>query len=125
MHPVVPVLAASPLNMCVDNKPSHGCAGATSTYSLFGAVSVPANLMPFGALIFTSIIVPQSSFLGHGSGLCAGYIMAFVPHIPILVNVGIFACFILGVAWSLYVQFGSQFPRPYLPERSTEDVELG
>jgi membrane associated rhomboid family serine protease len=98
-------------------------AGATSTYSLFGAVSIPANLMPFGALIFTSIIVPQASFLGHLAGLVSGYIVAFVPHIPLLANIGTFACFMCGIAWSLYVQFGSQYLR--LPNRSSEDVELG
>lgn len=80
--------------------------------------------MPFGALIFTSIIVPQASFLGHLAGLCSGYAVAFVPHIPLLVNIGIFACFMAGVARSVYVQFGSQVFR-YLPVRTSDDVELG
>ncbi|XWS22220.1 hypothetical protein CRYUN_Cryun29cG0015700 [Craigia yunnanensis] len=32
---------------------------------------------PFGSLIFTSIIVPQASFLGHLSGIIVGYAIAW------------------------------------------------
>ena len=107
----------------------HHAAGATATYSLFGAVPIPANLMPFGALVFTSVIVPQASFLGHLAGLIAGYVMAFLPTVPSLVNLALFICFLGAVAWSLHRQFGNvqfEWLRAYLPLRSSgDDVELG
>lgn len=106
------------------------CAGATATYSLFGAVPIPANLMPLGALVFTSVIVPQASFLGHLAGLVAGYVMAFLPTVPSLLNLAIFVCFLGAVIWSLHRQFGGSVYferlRSYLPLRtSADDVELG
>lgn len=93
-------------------------------------MSVPANLMPFGALIFTSIIVPQASFLGHLAGLLAGYLFAFLPTVPPLVNLAIFLCFLGLVAWSLHQQFGDRLQferlRSYVSIRSNaDDVELG
>ena len=105
-------------------------AGATATYSLFGAVPIPANLMPLGALVFTSVIVPQASFLGHLAGLVAGYVMAFLPTVPSLLNLAIFVCFLGAVIWSLHRQFGGSVYferlRSYLPlQNSADDVELG
>lgn len=105
-------------------------AGATATYSLFGAVPIPANLMPLGALVFTSVIVPQASFVGHLSGLVAGYVMAFLPTVPSLLNLAVFICFLGVVFWSLHRQFGGSMYferlRSYLPLRtSADDVELG
>ena len=105
-------------------------AGATATYSLFGVVPIPANLMPLGALVFTSVIVPQASFLGHGAGLVAGYVMAFLPTVPSLLTLAIFVCFLGAVIWSLHRQFGGSVYferlRSYLPlQTSADDVELG
>ncbi|KAA8531420.1 hypothetical protein F0562_006227 [Nyssa sinensis] len=39
---------------------------------LFGFISLPISFAPFESLIFTSIIVPQASFLGHLSGIIVG-----------------------------------------------------
>ncbi len=80
--------------------------------------------MPFGALVLTSVIVPQASFLGHLAGLCAGYIMAFVPTVPLLACLAVFACFMVAVGWSLWRQHGAAL-RSYLPLLSGADVELG
>ena len=38
------------------------------------------SLAPFGALVITSIIVPQASFIGHLSGILMGYLMAYVMY---------------------------------------------
>ena len=38
------------------------------------------SLAPFGALVITSIIVPQASFIGHLSGIIMGYFMAYVIY---------------------------------------------
>jgi membrane associated rhomboid family serine protease len=51
--------------------------GTSSTISLFGFVNVPINLAPFGSLIFTSLIVPQASFIGHLAGIAVGYLVAW------------------------------------------------
>ena len=38
------------------------------------------SLAPFGALVITSIIIPQASFIGHLSGILMGYFMAYVIY---------------------------------------------
>jgi hypothetical protein len=45
--------------------------------SLFGAARVPVNLAPFGSLHFTSLVVPQASFIGHLAGIVVGYLVAW------------------------------------------------
>ncbi|XP_077225268.1 RHOMBOID-like protein 13 [Tasmannia lanceolata] len=49
----------------------------TSKLNLFGFLSLPISFAPFESLIFTSIIVPQASFLGHLSGIIFGYSIAW------------------------------------------------
>ncbi|KAI0510663.1 hypothetical protein KFK09_011271 [Dendrobium nobile] len=41
--------------------------------NLFGVLYLPISFAPFESLIFTSIIVPQASFIGHLSGIIVGY----------------------------------------------------
>ncbi|KAL5715936.1 RHOMBOID-like protein 13 [Ranunculus cassubicifolius] len=49
----------------------------SSKLELFGFVSLPISFAPFESLIFTSIIVPQASFIGHLSGIIVGYSIAW------------------------------------------------
>lgn len=49
----------------------------SSKLNLFGFLSLPISFAPFESLIFTSIIVPQASFLGHLSGIIVGYSIAW------------------------------------------------
>ncbi|KAK8364916.1 hypothetical protein V6Z12_A02G014900 [Gossypium hirsutum] len=49
----------------------------SSKLDLFGLISLPISFAPFESLIFTSIIVPQASFLGHLSGIIVGYAIAW------------------------------------------------
>ncbi|KAF2323803.1 hypothetical protein GH714_037119 [Hevea brasiliensis] len=49
----------------------------SSKLDLFGFLSLPISFAPFESLIFTSIIVPQASFLGHLSGIIVGYATAW------------------------------------------------
>ncbi|KAL3529106.1 hypothetical protein ACH5RR_008428 [Cinchona calisaya] len=49
----------------------------SSKLDLFGFLSLPISFAPFESLIFTSIIVPQASFLGHLSGIMVGYAIAW------------------------------------------------
>ncbi|KAK3260121.1 hypothetical protein CYMTET_30907, partial [Cymbomonas tetramitiformis] len=44
--------------------------------SLVG-LHLPMNLAPFGSLIFTSMIVPQASFIGHLAGILVGYLISW------------------------------------------------
>ncbi|KAK8913801.1 hypothetical protein KSP39_PZI023762 [Platanthera zijinensis] len=45
--------------------------------NLFGLLSLPISFAPFESLIFTSIIVPKASFIGHLSGIIVGYCIAW------------------------------------------------
>ncbi|KAJ3678182.1 hypothetical protein LUZ60_001985 [Juncus effusus] len=49
----------------------------SSKLNLFGVLSLPISFAPFESLIFTSIIVPQASFIGHLSGIIVGYAIAW------------------------------------------------
>ncbi|KAL6970742.1 RHOMBOID-like protein 13 [Sarracenia purpurea var. burkii] len=49
----------------------------SSKLDLFGFLSLPISFAPFESLIFTSIIVPQASFVGHLSGIIVGYAIAW------------------------------------------------
>ncbi|KAG9444639.1 hypothetical protein H6P81_015979 [Aristolochia fimbriata] len=49
----------------------------SSKLDLFGFLSLPISFAPFESLIFTSIIVPQASFIGHLSGIIVGYSIAW------------------------------------------------
>ncbi|CAM8979439.1 unnamed protein product [Rhodiola kirilowii] len=49
----------------------------SSKLNLFGLLSLPISFAPFESLIFTSIIVPQASFIGHLSGIIVGYSIAW------------------------------------------------
>lgn len=49
----------------------------SSKLNLFGFLSLPISFAPFESLVFTSIIVPQASFLGHLSGIVVGYAIAW------------------------------------------------
>ncbi|XP_074574458.1 RHOMBOID-like protein 13 [Curcuma longa] len=49
----------------------------SSSLNLFGVLSLPISFAPFESLIFTSIIVPQASFIGHLSGIIVGYSIAW------------------------------------------------
>ncbi|GAB4825456.1 RHOMBOID-like protein 13 [Ancistrocladus abbreviatus] len=49
----------------------------SSKLNLFGFLSLPITFAPFESLIFTSIIVPQASFLGHLSGIIVGYAISW------------------------------------------------
>lgn len=49
----------------------------SSKLNLFGFLSLPISFAPFESLIFTSIIVPQASFVGHLSGIIIGYSIAW------------------------------------------------
>ena len=49
----------------------------THAVSLLGFVDLPVNLAPFGSLLFTSVIVPKASFVGHLAASTMGYFVAW------------------------------------------------
>ena len=61
------------------------CAGGVAKFSVLGMVQLPMSLAPFGCLLLTSVIIPRASFLGHLSGILAGYLVSLAvleraPH---------------------------------------------
>lgn len=46
-------------------------AGSTMSMVVFG-MAIPSHVYPWAALVFTSIIIPQASFVGHLAGILAG-----------------------------------------------------
>jgi len=48
-------------------------------HTLFGW-NIPFDLAPFGALIFTSLLISNASFVGHLSGIIIGYVISFLEH---------------------------------------------
>jgi membrane associated rhomboid family serine protease len=45
--------------------------------NIFDVLSLPTSFAPFELLIFTSIMAPQASFIGHLSGIIVGYSIAW------------------------------------------------
>lgn len=46
-------------------------------FSMFGMFEMPMWAAPFGSLIFTSLIIPNASFIGHLAGIIAGFFISF------------------------------------------------
>lgn len=81
-HTCRPVFTAAYLH-CISVVSVLHCnvsAGGISNFSIFGMVQLPMSLAPFGALVITSVIIPQASFIGHLSGILMGYLMAYVLY---------------------------------------------
>lgn len=51
------------------------CAGG-ATFSLMGMATLPMPLAPLGFLMFTYLVIPKSSLVGHLSGILVGYLIA-------------------------------------------------
>uniref|UniRef100_A0A7I4BQF8 Peptidase S54 rhomboid domain-containing protein n=1 Tax=Physcomitrium patens TaxID=3218 RepID=A0A7I4BQF8_PHYPA len=82
--------------------------------NLFGLLSLPISLAPFESLIFTSIIVPQASFLGHLAGILVGYLIGWgvVQGMTIYWAATLTFWIALGFVWSL--SRTTSFQLPYL-----------
>ena len=50
--------------------------GADSALSLLGLFHLPVSAAPFGSLVFTSLLVPQASFVGHLAGIVVGELVS-------------------------------------------------
>ena len=48
----------------------------THSFLNFFGVRIPVVIAPFGSLIFTSLLIPQASFIGHLAGIIIGLIYA-------------------------------------------------
>jgi len=44
---------------------------------LFGYVKLPMSFAPFASLIFTQILIPRASFIGHLSGIIVGFLISW------------------------------------------------
>ncbi|XP_024402289.1 RHOMBOID-like protein 13 [Physcomitrium patens] len=92
--------------------------------NLFGLLSLPISLAPFESLIFTSIIVPQASFLGHLAGILVGYLIGWgvVQGMTIYWAATLTFWIALGFVWSL--SRTTSFQLPYLEVDSVADLDM-
>ncbi len=80
--------------------------GGITMLPLFGALSLPMWLTPFGSLLFTSLVIPKASFVGHLAGILAGYLICipifdFFPPLVAIVA-------LLGASAAMAVNYSSQ-----------------
>eukprot|EP00002_Diphylleia_rotans_P004278 TRINITY_DN13093_c0_g1_i1.p1 TRINITY_DN13093_c0_g1~~TRINITY_DN13093_c0_g1_i1.p1 ORF type:complete len:259 (-),score=37.81 TRINITY_DN13093_c0_g1_i1:83-859(-) len=82
--------------------------------NLLGVLKLPLNLAPFGSLIFTSLIIPRASFIGHLSGIIVGYLISW--HVFDWFTDYLFLCCfvwtVIGFVASL--KTSSNFPLPFI-----------
>ena len=69
------------------------CMKNNGNYPVFGAV-IPFYLGPFIMLLLISLMIPNASFVGHLSGIIAGFIIGFVDKQSINI-----------LFWLMFVQF--------------------
>lgn len=89
--------------------------------NLFGLLNLPISFAPFESLVFTSIIVPQASFLGHLSGILVGYLIGWgvVQGMSIYWSVTLAFWIAIGFVWSF--NRSTSFELPYLEIESVAD----
>lgn len=92
--------------------------------NMFGLLSLPISFAPFESLIFTSIIVPQASFLGHLSGIVVGYLIGWgvVQGMTNYWAITLVLWTVLGFLTSL--SRTTSFELPYLEIESVADPEM-
>lgn len=92
--------------------------------NLFGLLSLPISFAPFESLIFTSIIVPQASFLGHLAGIIVGYLIGWgvVQGMTNYWAVTFAFWIAIGFLWSLSRTTSFEFP--YLKIESVADLDM-
>lgn len=92
--------------------------------SLFGLLNLPISFAPFESLVFTSIIVPQASFLGHLAGIIVGYLIGWgvVRGMSMYWTVTMVFWIGIGFVWSL--SRSTSFEVPYLEVESVADMNM-
>ncbi|BBN16869.1 hypothetical protein Mp_7g09990 [Marchantia polymorpha subsp. ruderalis] len=94
----------------------------SSKLELFGLLSLPISYAPFESLVFTSIIVPQASFLGHLSGILVGYMIAWNVFQGMTDFWAITFLGWLVVMFVISLKKTSEFDIPFLHVESVADV---
>ncbi|KAK9836562.1 hypothetical protein WJX74_003143 [Apatococcus lobatus] len=96
-----------------------------ATFSLMGMATLPMPLAPLGFLIFTYLVIPKSSLVGHLSGILVGYLIASGALHPLNVYwmLSISAWMGIGVVWSL-AQSG-MLPPSWVRIHREGDLEAG
>lgn len=70
---------------------------------LFGLASMPMYLAPFASLVITSVLIPKASFLGHLSGIIAGYAIS-TGVFDVLGPLGAVALLVLALAGGEWIE---------------------
>lgn len=85
--------------------------GGITMLPLFGFAGLPMFLAPFASLAITSLLIPRASFVGHLSGIIAGYLCAIplVDFIPAWAAVGALCVAAAGMTadWAAHQGSGS------------------
>jgi membrane associated rhomboid family serine protease len=82
--------------------------GGITMLPLFGAANLPMWLTPFGSLLFTSLVIPKASFVGHLAGILAGYLISIpvFDYLPAWVAVALLIIAAAGIALNYANQHG-------------------
>lgn len=85
-----------------------------SNLNLFGLLNLPISFAPFESLIFTSIIVPQASFVGHFAGIVVGYLIGWGLFQGISDYWALTGTMWLGIAFVVSLKRSSPFPMNWI-----------
>ncbi|KAK9864174.1 hypothetical protein WJX84_010650 [Apatococcus fuscideae] len=96
-----------------------------ASFSLMGMATLPMPMVPLGFLIFTYLIIPKSSLVGHLSGILVGYLLASGALDPLNLYwmLSISAWMGIGVIWSL--AHSGMLPASWIKLHGEGDVETG
>jgi len=88
-------------------------AGSNASFIVLG-FAIPAHVYPWAALVFTSVVIPQASFVGHLAGILAGYATGWTAQLLSFWHcIVVFALFLVAVVASgskqLYPQLQAQW----------------
>ncbi|KAL5323432.1 hypothetical protein ACEPPN_007968 [Leptodophora sp. 'Broadleaf-Isolate-01'] len=95
----------------------------SNPYFMLGTTQIPTWITPFVMVLFVSVLVPNTSFLGHVCGLAFGYGSSAVllRHNPLLLKLPpylSFFCIVVGVAWLLVLPLDDYSRKTYISENA-------
>ncbi|KAG7672646.1 putative RHOMBOID-like protein 13 [Nannochloris sp. 'desiccata'] len=95
--------------------------GGITMLPLFGAANLPMWLTPFGSLLFTSLVIPKASFVGHLAGILAGYLISIpvFDYLPAWVAIVVLAVAAGGMVANYVHQHGGGFGELRLPSSTS------
>jgi hypothetical protein len=101
--------------------------GGITMLPLFGAANLPMWLTPFGSLLFTSVVIPKASFVGHLAGILAGFLISIpiFDYVPAWVAVVVLVVAACGMVANFVRQHGGGFGELRLPSSLSNILGCG